>query len=79
MSSKKQLSESRFNGLAAWRQSQAEERRLKLMELDHYRSYATTEIRDGQEFTVVKIPDRYDWTVKPPVQPVQLRRNKKRT
>jgi hypothetical protein len=51
------------SGLALWRQRQAEERRLRLMELEHYRAYATTEIREGREFQVVRIPDRY--TFKP--------------
>ena len=74
------MSESKYNGLTAWRERQAEARRLRLMELEHYRSYATTEVRDGQEFTVVKIPDRYDFTVKPPINPrIQFRRTKKRT
>ena len=74
------MSESRYNGLTAWRERQAEARRLRLMELEHYRSYATTEVREGQEFTVVKIPDRYDFTVKPPINPrIQFRRTRKRT
>lgn len=70
--------QSRYNGLAGWRARQAEEKRLKLLELEHYRSYATIEVRDGREFTVVKIPDRYDWTVKPPEPPVQRRGQKNR-
>jgi hypothetical protein len=74
------VSESKYNGLTAWRERQAEARRLRLLELEHYRSSATTEIRDGQEFTVVKIPDRYDFTVKPPINPrIQFRRTRKRT
>lgn len=78
MSADKQLAESKHNGLAAWRQRQADERRLRLLELEHYRSYATTEVRDGQEFTLVKIPDRYDSVER--VEPaVQFRRNRKRT
>ena len=48
-------------GLARWRAKQAEEKRLKMEELAFYRMYATTEIRDGREFTLVRIPDRYEW------------------
>jgi len=79
MTAQKQLTESKHNGLAGWRQRKAEERELRLLELEHYRSYATTEVRDGQEFTVLKIPDRYDFAQKPPEPPVQIRRQKKRT
>lgn len=60
---------SKHNGLATWRARQAEERRLKLMELDHYRSYATTEERDGRTYTVVRIPDRYDFGNRPAPKP----------
>ena len=53
--------EAHASGLARWRAKQAEEKRLKMEELAFYRMYATTEIRDGREFTLVRIPDRYDW------------------
>ena len=58
------------NGLAMWRAKQAEEKRLRLLELEHYRAYATTEVRDGREYRVVRIPDRYDFSQRsePPVQ-----------
>lgn len=62
-------SESSRSGLATWRARQAEERRLKLLELDHYRSFATTEERDGRTFTVVRIPDRYDFGHRPEPKP----------
>lgn len=78
MTAHNQLGTSKHNGLAAWRERQKEERQLRLLELEHYRSYATTEVRDGQEFTLVKIPDRYDSVER--VEPaVQFRRNRKRT
>lgn len=79
MSAQKQLGGSKHNGLAEWRKRQAEERRLLLLELEHYRSYATTEERDGREFTVVRIPDRYDAPRPDEQPPVQLRRTRKRT
>ena len=47
------------SGLARWRERQAEEKRLRMLELAFYRRYATTEVRDGREFRVVRIPDRY--------------------
>jgi hypothetical protein len=60
------------NGLATWRARQAEEKRLKMLELEHYRAYATTEVVDGREFVLVRIPDRYH-EERPNTQPVQLR------
>lgn len=56
------------NGLATYRARQAEERRLRLAELEHYRAYATTEVRDGRTYTVVRIPDRYDFAHRPEPQ-----------
>lgn len=53
--------EAHASGLARWRAKQAEEKRLVMEELAFYRQYATTELRDGKEYTVVKIPDRYSW------------------
>lgn len=65
------------NGLSAWRERQAEERRQRLEELERYRAEATTEVRDGQEFKVVRIPDRYDFSIRPKPR-VQSRRGKKK-
>lgn len=48
------------NGLTAWRVRQAEEKRLKLLELAMYREHAVTVERDGREFTLIRIPDGYD-------------------
>ena len=47
-----------------------------MLELEHYRAYATTEERDGRTYTVVRIPDSYDRRerIEPPVQ---LRSGKK--
>ena len=69
-------SRSTSSGLATWRARQAEEKRLRMLELEHYRAYATTEERDGRTFTVVRIPDSYDRRerIEPPVQ---LRSGKK--
>lgn len=69
-------SHSATSGLATWRARQAEEKRLKLLELEHYRAYATTEERDGRTFTVVRIPDAYDMPRERPDPPVQLHRRK---
>ena len=49
------------NGLAGWRQRQAEAKVLKMAELAEYRKNATVEVREGREFRVVRIPDRYEW------------------
>lgn len=69
-------SRSATSGLATWRARQAEEKRLKLLELEHYRAYATTEIRDGREFKVVRIPDMYDVPAPRLEPPVQIRRTR---
>jgi len=42
-----------------------------------HRKKATTEIREGKKFRVVRLPDRYDFTVRLE-PPVQLRSSKKR-
>lgn len=65
------------NSLTSWRKRQAAEKRLKMLELEYYRLYATTEERDGREFVVVRIPDRYD-TVERVEPAVVLRRPNRR-
>ena len=66
-----------YNGLAEWRKRLAEEKQRKMEALAEHRKSATVEIRDGKEFRVVRLPDRYDFTVKPKV-PVQLRGPKRK-
>lgn len=56
-----QRTRSARSGLATWRARQAEQKRLRMLELDHYRAYATTEERDGRTFTVVRLPDSYEF------------------
>lgn len=51
------------NGLARWRQKQAEDKEERIKALDKLRESATTVTRDGQEFQVVTIPDKYVWGV----------------
>ena len=71
-------SRSTSSGLATWRARQAEEKRLRMLELEHYRQYAETVVRDGREFLLVRVPDRYD-APRPEVPvPVQIRRGRKR-
>jgi hypothetical protein len=65
-------------GLATWRARQAEEKRLKMLELEHYRQFAETVERDGREFVLVRIPDRYDAPRTEVPTPVQIRRGRKR-
>jgi hypothetical protein len=79
VSASKQLAESNHNGLAGWRARQAEERRLRLLELEHYRQHAEEVERDGRVFTLVRIPDRYDEPRPDEPVPVQMRRTRKRT
>ena len=55
------VSDLKPSGLATWRARQAEERRLRMAELERYRADATTEVRDGRVYTLVRIPDRYEW------------------
>ena len=66
------------NGLAEWRRRQAEEKARKMAELALHREQATTEIRDGKKFKVVRLPDRYDFTVKPHVLDAQPRGPKRK-
>jgi hypothetical protein len=71
------------NGLAGYRARQAEEKRLRMLELEHYRAYATTEVRDGREWSVVRIPDGYetsrDVEIPPPVVPRNRNRRLRRS
>lgn len=55
------MSAAKHNGLAAYRARQAEEKQRRLAELESYREHATTVERDGREFTLVRIPDKYDF------------------
>ena len=78
MSASKQFTESKFNGLAAWRERQRLEREWKLARLEELREGATEEERDGQTFRVVRIPDHYDQRER--IEPqVQFRRGRKKT
>jgi len=63
--------------LAEWRHRQAVEKERKMADLAEHRKKATTEIREGKKFRVVRLPDRYDFTVRLE-PPVQLRSSKKR-
>ena len=78
MSAKKQLTESKYNGLTAWRERQRLEREWRLARLEELRQDATEEERDGQTFRVVRIPDNYDQRerIEPQVQ-LRSRRNRK--
>lgn len=49
------------NGLVAYRARMAEARRVQIAELDRLRETAVTIMRDGKEFKVVTIPDKYAW------------------
>jgi hypothetical protein len=49
------------NGLSTWRKRVAEDKEKKMEELEELRQTATTVKRDGQEFLVVTIPDKYTW------------------
>lgn len=62
-------SESARSGLATWRARQAAEKQLALMELEHYRQFATEEVRDGRTYKVVRIPDMYDFARRPEPKP----------
>lgn len=53
------------NGLTRWRERQAIEKAWRLAELERYRAEATTEVREGREFRVVRIPDKYEFARKP--------------
>jgi len=46
-------------------------------DLAEHRKSATVEVRDGKEFRVVRLPDRYDFSVRPKVS-VQLRGSKRK-
>jgi hypothetical protein len=48
-----------------------------MLELEHYREYATTVERDGREFVLVRIPDRYELRERTEPQ-IQLHRSRKR-
>jgi hypothetical protein len=49
----------RGNGLANWRKKVAEDKERRMAELDILRQDAVTIVRDGRQFTVVTIPDKY--------------------
>lgn len=49
------------NGLANWRRRLAEDKKKQVAELDRLRENAVTVVKDGQEFRVVTIPDKYAW------------------
>ncbi len=51
------------SGLALWRHRQSEDRKERLEALAKLREDAETVIRDGREFRLVRIPDRYEWTL----------------
>lgn len=51
--------EARQNGLHVWRTKKKEERERVMAELEELRKNATIEVRDGREFKVLRIPDRY--------------------
>ena len=72
-------SRSTSSGLATWRARQAEEKRLRMLELEHYRQFAETVVRDGREFLLVRVPDRYGAPRPDAEPPIQLRRQRKRT
>jgi hypothetical protein len=57
----KAVASPQVNGLANWRKKQAEERERRIKELDILREDAVTIMRDGKEFVVVTIPDKYVW------------------
>lgn len=65
------------NGLTRWRERQNLEREWKLQRLAQLRLDATEEVRDGQTFCVVRIPDAYD-SVERVEPPVQFRRPRRR-
>ena len=67
-----------YNGLAEWRERQRLEKEQKMAELAEHRKHATTEVRDGRKFKVVRLPDRYDFTQKPPHLAAQLRGPKRK-
>ena len=48
------------NGLANWRRRVAEEKAAKMAELEEHRKRGVIVERDGREFLLVRIPDRYD-------------------
>jgi len=49
------------SGLATWRKRKAEEKAVIVRELDKLREQATVEVREGREFRVLKIPQRFRW------------------
>lgn len=55
------------SGLARFRQRQAEAKAERMAALEELRKDATTEVVDGREFRVVRIPDRYDFANAPAV------------
>ena len=53
--------EARASGLKHFRQRKAEEKAARMAELAEYRKSATVVERDGREYVLVRIPDRYGW------------------
>lgn len=49
------------SGLQGWRRRKAEEKALQVAELERLRQDAVTVVREGREFRLVRIPDRYGW------------------
>ena len=47
------------NGLARFRERQRLEKEVRMAEIAVHRADATTELRDGREWTVVHLPDGY--------------------
>jgi len=48
-----------MNWMAERKRRQAEEKEAKMAQLAEYRKTATKEVRDGREYLVVHVPDRY--------------------
>jgi hypothetical protein len=49
------------SGLATWRRRKAEEKKEFVAALDKLREEAVTVEREGREFRLIRIPDRYGW------------------
>ncbi len=49
------------SGLALWRQRKAVDKKERMADLERLRENAETVLRDGREYRLLRIPDRYEW------------------
>lgn len=64
-----QNSQNAKSGLSTWRARQAEEKARRMAELERYRADAIPVAREGRVFSLVRIPDHYDFKPLRPARP----------